>query len=406
MKIRSLLQWAVALGGFLLTNPALMAQDWMQTSAPSSGWIAIASSADGNKLVGVALNGDIVLSTNAGSTWSPSGAPSRAWYSVASSADGTKLVAGAGRNLELGPGGIYTSADSGLTWTNVFAAEHQYSIASSADGVTLLAAATLVIGVSRSLVSTNTGATWNSCDNPSKKPLWQADRYFVAVSANGTKLAAAASTGGIAISQDSGTTWTMTGAPRYSWTSIASSADGNRLVAATSGGGIYVSADGGLNWTLTSVPRSAYWTSVASSADGSRLVAVALYRFIYTSADSGLSWKASPPEALWQAVASSADGDRLAAAVYSALTNGIPATIYTLHRTPSPTLALQSANDHAVVLSWTLPSANLSLQWKAGLEASEWRTVTNPPVLSISSLQNQVTMPLPASPAFYRLQTP
>jgi hypothetical protein len=46
-------------------------------------------------------------------------------------------------------------------------------------------------------------------------------------------------TGTIYTSTDSGTTWSATDAPSNYWASVASSADGNKLVAVVSGGGIY-----------------------------------------------------------------------------------------------------------------------------------------------------------------------
>ena len=57
------------------------------------------------------------------------------WYIIASSADGTKLAAG------VGGGSIYTSSDSGATWTEQTAAGSRYwrSIAMSSDGTKLAA---------------------------------------------------------------------------------------------------------------------------------------------------------------------------------------------------------------------------------------------------------------------------
>ena len=78
-------------------------------------WKAVASSADGTKLVavdwyGTGSGGQIYTSTDSGATWTPRES-NRNWYSVASSADGNKLVAGV-RN----GGAIYTSTDSGVSW--------------------------------------------------------------------------------------------------------------------------------------------------------------------------------------------------------------------------------------------------------------------------------------------------
>jgi hypothetical protein len=71
-------------------------------------WRAVASSADGTKLVACAENGLIYTSTDSGATWTARES-ARKWISVASSADGTKLAACAYGDH------IYTSTDSGIT---------------------------------------------------------------------------------------------------------------------------------------------------------------------------------------------------------------------------------------------------------------------------------------------------
>jgi len=76
----------------------------------------VASSSDGTKLIAVASQhsydeGDyIYTSWDSGVTWTQRGTQ-QTWASVASSADGTMLVAAANH------GNLYTSSDSGATWT-------------------------------------------------------------------------------------------------------------------------------------------------------------------------------------------------------------------------------------------------------------------------------------------------
>jgi photosystem II stability/assembly factor-like uncharacterized protein len=55
-------------------------------------WYSVASSADGTRLVAVVIGGYIYTSWDSGATWTQRGS-SQSWQSVASSADGTKLVA-------------------------------------------------------------------------------------------------------------------------------------------------------------------------------------------------------------------------------------------------------------------------------------------------------------------------
>ena len=53
---------------------------------------SVASSADGNDLIAVQMNGNILISNNSGETWTDQAIPGD-WQSVASSTDGSKLVA-------------------------------------------------------------------------------------------------------------------------------------------------------------------------------------------------------------------------------------------------------------------------------------------------------------------------
>jgi len=69
-------------------------------------WSSIATSADGTKLAAAVQGGYIYTSIDSGVTWTPSTAGgSQQWQSIASSADGTKLAA------VVYSGFIYTSSD-------------------------------------------------------------------------------------------------------------------------------------------------------------------------------------------------------------------------------------------------------------------------------------------------------
>ncbi len=121
--------------------------NWLATSVTSSfAWSAVASSADGNKLVAMNpnANGLIYTSSDSGATWTTNSSPGESWISVASSADGARLVAALGGGFN--PGGpsvggpVYSSIDSGATWTSNDV-PYAFSVASSADGSKLVAAA-------------------------------------------------------------------------------------------------------------------------------------------------------------------------------------------------------------------------------------------------------------------------
>ncbi|HVU27203.1 MAG TPA: sialidase family protein [Verrucomicrobiae bacterium] len=279
---------------------------WTLANASAGAWSAIASSADGNKWVAAVFGGGIYISTDAGFTWNASGATSSSWRSVASSADGGKLVA------TVTGGSIYTN--SGTTWNASLGSANWYSVASSADGSKLVA----VISNSTSggiYTSSNSGGTWSQTVTTARN--WVA----VASSADGGKLAAAVFGNGIYTSAN----WSQeTSAGNRNWTCIASSADGTRLVAAVSGGIIYSSSDSGTTWTTNNVPV-ANWTSVASSADGSKLAAVANGGHIYISDNWGATWtqQTNTLAANWASVAASADGSKFAAAISSTVNGSI-----------------------------------------------------------------------------------
>ena len=388
-------------------------------SVLDENWDWVASSADGSVLVAVANEangaspaGSIIISSNSGATWAiATGAPTNGfWETVACSADGSRmLAAGGGGDTFRGP--IYTSADMGVTWVSNNAPFIIWqSVASSADGTRLVAAAEFNQVI---YTSTNSGAVWTHATN-APKVSW----FSVALSADGTKLAAVAiGSTNIFTSSDFGTTWITNNVPRgpqgvqVNWSSIASSADGSKLIAAAGGGGnsgyIFVSTNSGAVWQLTATNIVSGlvahpWISVASSADGSKLAAVSDQTgpsgVVITSTNSGATWTTNAvPFLTWNAVALSADGAKLVATV------GYPSTgpIYVSQTTPSPVLNL-SASDNGTAISWLIPSLDFTLQQSPDL--MNWTDVTNPPVLNLTNLQNQVTLPPPDGNSFLRLK--
>lgn len=124
---------------------------WMQITPPPVSWEGgsssqvIAASADGTRLVAAfnasfnSIGCPIFISTNSGATWAATSAPSNNWKCVASSADGTKLVAVAvPYSGNIGP--IYSSTNSGATWTSNTVPNQQWTfVACSADGNKLVA---------------------------------------------------------------------------------------------------------------------------------------------------------------------------------------------------------------------------------------------------------------------------
>ena len=280
---------------------------WTLTEEDPQYWSAIAASYDGRKLVAAsvtgeptppeAYHGNIFTSDDSGVTWTKR-APSAAlldWQSVASSSDGQKLVI-CWTNFD-GEGEIYTSVNSGITWNKTSApAINWVAVTSSADGNILAAAAR---GADYSLdgdkiyTSDNGGATW--VERPS--------------------------------------------AGSRQWSSISSDSSGNKLVAVDRGsdsrpfgGLIYTSSDAGLTWNSHAVPSvggfaadgAQIWNTVTSSGDGTRLAAAGRFGKIYTSSDSGLTWIENSPlrdglafEDNWASVSMSHSGKTILASIIS-----------------------------------------------------------------------------------------
>lgn len=410
------------------------AQPWTPTSAPSQPWRAISCSADGSKLVAAAFYEFqneawfyhplfIYTSSDSGATWTETTAPSNLWTSVAISADGIKLVATAELGIDLsdggiaGDGGVYTSTDSGITWARTSApANYWLSVASSADGTHLAA------------VSQDNGAGDDS--------------------------------GAIYASIDSGFTWARTSAPTQNWVAVASSADGTRFVAAGGWDGlIYISTNSGADWAQSGAPESFYWTSIASSADGMKLITAqgllggygGAPGTIYTSTNGGITWMpTTAPTNDWVSVASSADGTRFVAAtsgydfgdqpIYTSTNSGAtwqlsgPQTRWssvTISADGAKSFATEGGvgfanyglvyariadslppklgihpSDAVINLTWIVPSSSFVLQENSDFTTTNWTDVQINRSLNFSNLTYQVTESPRNGQGFYRLRSP
>ncbi len=309
---------------------------WTRTSGP--GAVAVAMSSDGSRLVaavgGYEMTGYLYTSQDFGATWTQTGSQQQ-WASVASSADGETLVAvsqfisypvSQDPSTECNSGYIFTSQDSGTTWTPYYALEYAQetwtSAASSADGTKLI-----VVGEGGDVCnSSDSGATWNE-SAPQIGSGWNVYGFWKAVasSADGTKLVALESDaveggGYIHTSTNSGESWTQSGPMQY-WTSVASSSDGQKLAAVAGGatinpGYIYTSANFGATWTQTGTQQN--WTSVAMSSDGTKMVAASGNSsnpgYVYISLDSGTTWTQTGNLQSCASVAMSSDGSIIAVA--------------------------------------------------------------------------------------------
>jgi hypothetical protein len=239
-------RFVATVGGTSHTGPIYTSTDsgvtWTAHGPATTSWSSVASSADGTKLVAVAYGGQVWTSVNSGTNWAQqtaSGLGSQLWTCVASSANGINLVAG------VTGGYIYTSTNSGTNWTQTGSGSRTWSaLASSADGTRLIAATS---GSGQVFTSGDSGMTWTEQTVSSTA---SASWSSVASSADGSHLAAVytvLTAGNIFTSSDSGVTWSeRTGAPTAYWTGVAMSADGSQIVAVPDtppgGGFVYISS--------------------------------------------------------------------------------------------------------------------------------------------------------------------
>ena len=177
--------------------------------AGNKNWISIAMSEDGKKLAAVVNGGHLYTSTDSGDSWTNrstatgSGiAGNKTWYSIAMSEDGKKLAA------VVNGGHLYTSSNSGATWTDrgdtgaIAGNKYWYSIAMSDDGKKLAA----VAWGGHIYTSSNSGETWR--DRSTGAIVGNRNWYSIAMSEDGQKLAAVANPGHIYTATNLGADWT------------------------------------------------------------------------------------------------------------------------------------------------------------------------------------------------------
>jgi hypothetical protein len=263
---------AIPAGGQIYTSSDA-GVTWTEQASGTQYWTAVASSADGTKLVALSSIGYIYTSSNSGITWTPQvAAGSQSWQTVASSADGTELAA-VSRDINTGIGSIYTSSNSGLSWTLQVAPAFLWaSIASSADGTHLVVSGEDGFGDTEIYISSNSGASW-------------APSFATGVGVFGSVVCstdcshiAAASYAGIAISTDSGTTWTID-STGTDWSTIAMSADGNTVFAGGVATAVTMSTDAGRTWMQLN--SGIGWSGITCSADGTRLLGAIYNGFLF-----------------------------------------------------------------------------------------------------------------------------
>jgi len=186
---------------------------------------------------------------------------------------------------------IYSSADYGETWTNIFVNDTPRSIVMSNSGQYRIFSTTFYV-----YVSSNYGSIWNqkiSYSQPAAPDLAISSdgKYQIAIGPNGVKYE----------SNDFGSTWT---GPNTIWSGIPStkfphkiaiSSDGNyQLVAVSlSSEPLYLSVDKGNNWRVVSLSLTYagnIWYGVSVSSSGKYQIGFQYNEYIIFSSDFGNNW--------------------------------------------------------------------------------------------------------------------
>jgi hypothetical protein len=219
------------------------------------------------------------------------------WSSIAISADGAYIVGSAyGNDLFLCDGDGSSCSGVGVpsqNWTG---------IAMSPDGTDLAAC----VQVGQIYVSTNGGMNWSST-GPIEN--WTA----VTCAANPGMFFACPNAGGVYVTMDSGANWNLTAAGSGQYTDVASASDGMHVAACVTAGRVWTTTNPGSAWTEQMGSGIYNWTSICSSSNGQYLAACATAGYIATSSDFGATWYQREAMRNWNGIACSSDGGTLVA---------------------------------------------------------------------------------------------
>ena len=217
---------AVAGPAYVSTNGG---QAWIKAASTNRNWVSLAGSSDGLRVAAVdAFANTVITSTDRGITWQTNAPPVFAhWSAIASSADGQRLVVAAGGFNGSTNGPVFTSSNGGASWSPTsLPVSNWKAVASSSDGH-MLAVTAGGLRPGGLYISSDAGESWTLTAAPFTN--WQA----VALSADGKKVVALArvATNPLFISHDLGASWQNVTLPAAIWTALAISADGGTIFA-------------------------------------------------------------------------------------------------------------------------------------------------------------------------------
>jgi len=77
--------------------------------------------------------------------------------------------------------------------------------------------------------------------------------------------------------------------------------------------------------------------------------------------------------------------------------------VWSYQTNPLPDLMAVNLTSNRMFISWLLPSINFVLQQNTDLSTTNWITLTNTPILNLTNLHQEVSLPAPETAGFYRL---
>jgi hypothetical protein len=235
-----------------------------------------------NLFAGGGDGGGLFRSTDGGASWT---AINQAWN--------TSNLTVCGTNLIVGNTGIYLSSDNGTSWTLVFVLPTGPHGSQNVVSSFAVSRTSILAGYNGGLaLSTNSGATWTALNiGPYIGP-----RSITAAAFIGTKLFAAptrdvgySNYDGVFLSDDNGASWNRvsSGLPDLDITSLAAS--GTNLFAGTDGG-VFRTTDNGANWTAADSGLT-YPYVVSIAVSDTNLFAGTYGGGVFLSNNEGTSWR-------------------------------------------------------------------------------------------------------------------
>ncbi len=261
----------------LYTNTPAPANNWVPVTSPGvQNWSGSACSSDGTRMIAVTNGGFIWTSADSGATWTQR-ATSQNWSSCCSSSDGSTLAAVVQDGL------IYLSTDYGVTWIAAGitglpdAGVLGWTCICSDSTGSILYAGVDQVGVQAIFGSTDGGSTWTQLTTV-------VSQYNdISCSSTGSviiTLGQLESTlvgglyGGVWVSTNSGSTWTDHYINNYitPWAKCRVTPDGTKMICSENGGIVYTSADAGTTWVKQFTGPNGLLQSLVFSSDGIQVV--------------------------------------------------------------------------------------------------------------------------------------